>query len=254
MRKLLLGTTTLTALLLAGAAQAADLPRKAPGPPPYAPPPFSWTGFYIGGVVGGGVVTPYFVDFDENFSFGNWHAGDWAFTGGGTVGYNWQWGAAVFGIEADFNWTSFDVSLINNSFATQFDAKWDWYTTVRARFGLAVDRVLVFVTAGVAFVDLDYRVFNVPPSAVAGCGPAATNDCAILNKTEAALAVGAGVEYAWMHNWSFKAEYLYIKLPTKDIFDSFDPSPDRQYQFTTDAHFARVGLNYRWGAPLVARY
>ena len=231
--------------VLAGSAMAADMPTKSPV---YRPDAYSWSGFYVGAMVGAGIVTPLFADFDETFTFGNWHAGNWAFTGGGTVGYNWQSGSAVFGVEADFNWTSFDRSLLNPSFDTRFDAKWNWFSTVRARFGLALDRTLVYATAGVAIVDLDYQVFNQGES----CSP--DFSCAKLSKTEVGLALGAGVEYAWANNWSFKAEYLFIKLPTKDLGQAFIESQSEHFQFTTDAHFARVGLNYRFGGPVGARY
>jgi opacity protein-like surface antigen len=55
-------------------------------------------------------------------------------------------------------------------------------------------------------------------------------------------------------DWSFKAEYLFIKLPTKDIGLSFQENQFRTFQYATDAHFARVGLNYRFDGPVAARY
>src|SRR5262245_11890344 len=170
---------------------AADLPTKSPV---YRPQAFSWSGFYVGGVVGAGIVTPQFTDHEAFFTSSNWLAGGWAATGGGTVGYNWQWGSGVFGVEADFNWTSFDGRLSNRAFLSQFDAEWNWFSTVRARFGLALDRTLVYATAGVAIVDLDYQVSHPEP----GCGP---GPCAKLSKTEVGLALGTGVEYAWANNW-----------------------------------------------------
>jgi outer membrane immunogenic protein len=69
--------------------------------------------------------------------------------------------------------------------------------------------------------------------------------CARLRKTEVGLALGAGAEYAMGNNWSLNAEYLFIKPPTKEVSDPRDELA--LFQFTTDAHFARVGLNYRFG-------
>jgi outer membrane immunogenic protein len=226
---------------------AADMPTKSPV---YRPEAFSWSGFYVGAVAGAGIVTPQFNDKADVFTVGSWQAGDWAFTGGGTVGYNWQSGYAVFGVEADFSWTNFDRSLVNPAFPSQFDAKWNWFSTVRARFGLALDRTLVYATAGVAIVDQDYDVFRQGH----GCGPTTGDPCAKLSKTEVGLALGTGVEYALASNWSFKAEYLFIKLPTKDIGLSFQENQFRTFQYATDAHFARVGLNYRFDGPVAARY
>jgi len=220
---------------------SADMLTKSPV---YRPEAFSWSGFYVGAVAGAGIVTPQFSDHDALFTRSNWQAGDWAATVGGTVGYNWQWGSTVIGVEGDLNWTNFDRTLIhpNPDFGSQFDAKWNWFSTVRARFGLALDRTLVYATAGVAIVDLDYRVAKSDD----GC----SRTCATLSKTEVGLALGTGVEYALAGNWSFKAEYLFIKLPTKEVAD---PRQDATFQYTTDAHFARVGLNYRFDGP-GARY
>jgi outer membrane immunogenic protein len=236
MMKLSLVTTAVLTCLVTGSAVAADMPVKAYPGQSYA---HSWNGFYVGGVVGAGIITPQFNDLDGFFADTSWQTGDWAFTGGLTGGYNWQYGSAVFGVEADINWTSFSNSSTNPAFDSQFDAKWNWFSTIRGRFGLALDRTLVYATAGVAIVNQNYNVFY--PSD--GCG----NDvCAKLKKTEVGLALGAGAEYAFGNNWSLKAEYLFIKLPTKEVND-FGQDDRAAFQFTTDAHFARLGLNYRFG-------
>ena len=226
--------------VVTGSAMAADMPTKSPV---YRPEAFSWSGFYVGAVAGAGIVTPQFNDKTSTFVEGAWQAGNWAFTGGGTVGYNWQSGHALFGVEADFSWTSFDRTLTNLDRSSQFDARWNWFSSVRGRFGLALDRTLLYATAGVAIVDLDYQVFR--PDL--GCGRTFDDICTRLSKTEVGLALGAGVEYALAGNWSFKAEYLFIKLPSKDVGSSVAVDRFNTFQYTTDAHFARIGLNYRFG-------
>jgi outer membrane immunogenic protein len=238
MTKRLVLSAVLTCFV-AGSAAAADMPTKAAPYRNYQPGAYSWNGFYVGGVVGAGIVTPQFSDLDAFFTDGNWQAGAWSGTAGLTAGYNVQYGAAVFGIEADINWTSFDRSLSNPDFGSQFSAKWDWFSTVRGRFGLAFDRALIYATAGIAIVNQDYLV-SYPSD---GCE---YDVCAKHKKTEVGLALGAGAEYALGNNWSFKAEYLFIKLPTKEVND-FAKDDDAAFQFTTDAHFARIGLNYRFG-------
>ena len=75
---------------------------RAPPSRPSAPPLFSWTGFYIGGNIGGGWSRGNVVDcvFGVNFTNGN----SASFLGGGQVGGNYQIGAFVIGAEADFDW------------------------------------------------------------------------------------------------------------------------------------------------------
>ncbi len=104
MMKYLLGTTITTVMLL-GAAQAADLKAPVYKAPP-APVYYNWTGFYIG-INGGGAWGH--TDWQYNFTSGAPHTfADHKTHGalfGGTVGYNWQFASPwVLGIEADFDW------------------------------------------------------------------------------------------------------------------------------------------------------
>src|SRR5215207_3467612 len=112
MKSRLLGLLAVTALTTAGlsAASAADLPvRAAPPAPIFAPVPiFTWTGFYAGvnagwgwrsddrqSVILGGAV-PGTLNFDNN--------NDGGFTGGAQIGYNYQIGSFVIGLETDIQW------------------------------------------------------------------------------------------------------------------------------------------------------
>jgi outer membrane immunogenic protein len=122
MRKLLHATAALSALLVTSmTANAADVyarprPYVPPPAPVYAPPPLSWTGFYIGGNVGGAWAHRDVTDsfFGINFNNGN---NNGVFIGGGQVGYNWQFGYGVVGVEADF-----DGVASNNNTGTVFTA------------------------------------------------------------------------------------------------------------------------------------
>ncbi|WP_343234574.1 outer membrane protein [Microvirga splendida] len=156
--------------LAAAAASAADLPaREAPPPPPIiaAAPIFTWTGFY-GGLNAGwgwrgddeetvvlGGATPGTLVFPDS--------GDGGFTGGGQIGYNYQIGSFVIGLETDIQWAdtgdaedvrffpagapgTFVPGEFNNDLS-------DWFGTVRARAGVAFDRVLIYATGGLAYSD-----------------------------------------------------------------------------------------------------
>ena len=100
-------------------AQAADLPR-APAPAPmapvaYAPPVYNWTGFYIGGHLGGGFANS---SWNDPFSGGTDTFNKGGFLGGGQIGYNAQFNWLVFGVEGDFSWTGLKGS--GTGFARRF--------------------------------------------------------------------------------------------------------------------------------------
>ena len=106
------------------AAQAADLPTRKEAPAPvFVPPPFTWTGFYIGlnagGIFSSGSRSLTIVDpnagidgaFLNGASPGGLGSGSDGFIGGGQAGYNWQTGAFVFGVETDFDGTTLSKKL-----------------------------------------------------------------------------------------------------------------------------------------------
>src|SRR6266478_5311059 len=99
--------------------EAADLPpRPAPAPyrpPVYAGPLFTWTGFYVGGNLGGGWFNG---SIDSDFG-STWKTSNGAFLGGGQLGFNYQAGAFVVGVEGDFDWTNGNKST--GFVATPFD-------------------------------------------------------------------------------------------------------------------------------------
>ena len=244
----LLRATALTSLLLGTtlAANAADLPPAPRAPVPYMPaaiPVFSWTGFYIGGNIGGGWSRGNVVDsvFGVNFTNGN----SASFLGGGQVGGNYQIGAFVIGAEADFDWFA-----NNNNSGTgttvpagifRASANNRWETTLAARFGYAWDHALFYGKAGGGWVGAgNFAVTNV------GTGASVT-----LNNgnTNTGWLVGAGFEYAFTQNWTAKLEYDYlalnnasfnVTLPSTGVVDTFT-NGGRNVQTLT------VGVNYLFG-------
>src|ERR1700684_2205191 len=136
-------------MAFAGAAAAADLAR--PEPVPYYPkapvfvPPYSWTGFYVGINGGGGFGTSTWDSTgSRNISGG---------LVGGTVGYNYQFGRAVGGVEGDIDWADIDGSTTTGC-PPRCKTSATWLSTARGRLGYAADRFMPYVTGGAAFGDI----------------------------------------------------------------------------------------------------
>jgi outer membrane immunogenic protein len=210
----------LLAALMAGvasSAMAADLPtRKAPpAPQVYAPPVFSWTGFYVGvnGGWGGGT---------GGKDFGNVSGG----LVGGTVGYNYQISQFVIGVEGDWDWADLTKNGTNNTLG--YKNKIDDLVTVRARAGYAFDRALLYITGGYAGAD-DKISLNIPG------GSYSSTDW------RSGGVIGGGLEYAFTNNISAKAEYLYVPLGSQTFTDS-------TYSAKSDLNLSivRAGLNYKF--------
>ena len=208
------------------AANAADLPtRKAAPEPVYAPPPYSWTGFYVGvnagGIWGSGSTnvtgSPAFIGLGPALvpsSFNSSSSG--AFVGGGQIGYDYQVGAGVFGVEADIDGTSLNKSggftsirtlgAGGPTLTTSASARLNYLGTVRARIGFTPwDRLLIYGTGGFA-----YGGAHTSGSVVAnGTGLVWTGSD---NPVRAGWTIGGGLEYAITYNIALRAEYLYYDL------------------------------------------
>lgn len=197
-----------------------------------------WSGFYLGAVAGAGLFTSTMVDNDENISYGYSDLTDWGGSAGATAGYNAQFGAGVVGIEADINWSSFSNSFYD-AYDTQHDRSWQWYSTIRARAGLAVDQALFYATAGLVIASLDFKGDYDPP-----------NDCGdysgyCLTGMQVGLAVGAGAEFMVSDNMSVKLEGLYLGLPTSYADDVYQGDPNN-YQLASHVFVARAGVNFHF--------
>ena len=178
-------------LALASLANAADLPRQVytKAPPPVAAPYYNWTGVYIG-INGGGA-----------WGTSNWSStGDFDVSGGmigGTVGYNWQTGPWVFGLEGDIDWASVKGNTnVVGCVGGGCNSENTWLGTARGRVGYAFDRFLPYITGGAAFgnVDANHPGFSGASS------------------TQVGWAAGAGLEFAVMNNVTAKVEYLHYDL------------------------------------------
>jgi outer membrane immunogenic protein len=252
-------------LSAAQVASAADLPRKAPMAAPIVAPVYNWTGFYIG-VHGGWVwsdtdaTTSYApVGFFDAFSYS--HDADGGMLGG-QIGFNYQIANWVIGLEADLSWvdvgstaTVAPLTLVGvpqvGSFHTSA-VDMNWFGTVRGRLGFTANTLLVYVTGGFAFADLEHAVVTADPL-ITGFAAAGT-----ASDTRAGWTIGGGFEWGFAPNWSIKGEYLYYDLGDTTLTVT-DPIllVSSTTNFENTGHIFRVGLNYRFGwagSPVVARY
>jgi outer membrane immunogenic protein len=208
----------------AGGAWAADVSPPRPAPAPVVVPPpalkYNWTGFYIGGNVGYGWARV--TGSDGGVSVSEDLSGVIA---GGLVGFNWQAGMFVGGIEADYQWSDQKVSIFDATFRISS------FATVRGRAGVAVDNVYIYGTGGYAHFEFkgEDSTFSV-------------------TENRGGWTVGAGIDVAVVGNLIARGEYLYLR--------SFDKTyTDGTKDYVTD-NVVRGALVYKFGggAPVRAAY
>ena len=236
MKKFLLGTAALA--LFAGPAFAADMqPRPYTKAPAYTAPAvvYNWTGFYIGGHVGGA------------FSDGtNLLGEDARFLGGVQGGFDYQFAPNwVLGAEAQYSWLSGGSGNTLFPGGTLVTGKTDQLGSVTGRIGYTWGPALLYAKGGYAWRD------GTSLGASAGGVPVAfTTD----GNHKDGYTVGAGLEYMFAPNWSAKAEYQYYNFGSTTF--TTGPADIAGVRFRDDEHTVKVGVNYRfgWGGPAASRY
>jgi outer membrane immunogenic protein len=192
---------------------------------------YNWTGFYAG--IQGGYA---------------WGTSDWdspagvapkprGYLIGGTLGYNYQMGSWVWGIEGDAAWADVKGSTPCGAFTCE--TKNEWLATVRGRIGYAFDRFLPYITAGGAAGNIKATNTN----------PATTG----MNKAVFGWTAGAGLEYAFLGNWSAKLEYLYVDLGKADCGAACNPGVTSN-NISFKENVIRAGLNYKFSGPVFSRW
>jgi outer membrane immunogenic protein len=253
MKKLLLACATAVALIAANAASAADMGLPVKGRA--LEPEWNWSGFYAGLNAGYARGTTVWNDLDGALnSVGGTFANESAngFIGGGQIGYNWQFRHAVFGLEADFDYLSLDrtTTLLDLSgaggTADHLRDAIRWLGTVRGRAGLALDNVLFYLTAGLAYGQTDHSV----TSSVNGSpGLSETHD---FNAFKVGPVAGGGIEFGLDPRWSVKAEALYVDLGRHTgVIHGDNIALSRtvvgRLETLDTMWIVRAGVNYRFG-------
>jgi outer membrane immunogenic protein len=220
---LCLAACVLVAAQRAGAADLSVAPLYK-APPAEVTQAYNWTGFYIGANGGGG----------WGHSFWNAQPTGVGLSGGlagGTAGYNWQTGKVVLGVEGDVDWSGLQGTRTSIPCPAGCTTSDTWLSTVRGRVGYAFDRIMPYVTGGLAVGDIR----------------AATPGFAGGTSTNAGWTVGAGLEVALPGNWTAKAEYLRVDLGNFNCGVGCGVSPTDNVSLHENVFRAGVNYHFGWG-------
>ena len=272
-------TLAIGAMFGVGAACAADLPVKAPIKAP--PLVYTWTGWYVGGNVGGAWsantnagfaggpgTAVFFANNEFPTSLGLNPSG---VIGGAQIGYNWQTSTKwVFGFEADIQGSGYkgtSAAFVSTPtggfvpFTTQIEQHSNWFGTFRGRVGfLASPNLLLYGTGGLAYGLTETSFSTIATGFTLGTCPVSfTCTIGAAASTRVGWTAGAGGEWMFAQKWSAKLEYLYMDLGTQSATglttSAFFVPP---IAFTATApfreHIVRVGVDYHFGGPVVAKY
>ena len=245
MQKLLLAGVGVVAM--ATAATAADLPARMPAKAPaYVAQVYNWTGFYVGAHLGWARVdlSETVVAAPAGFGTGTISGRDDGFIYGGQVGFNYQIGQFVLGIEgqlsgADIGSSGTTVAVVGpTTFTVTGSSGIDWMATLAARFGVAFGNALLYGKAGFAWMDWSASAIGTSTTA----GVVTTVGTVTAGGTETGYMLGFGLEYGFTPNWSAKIEYNYL---------DFGNERRSGGGFTVDSdlttHLVKAGINYRFG-------
>jgi outer membrane immunogenic protein len=238
MKKIIVGVAAALSLMTSNA--VADGPYKRPArtvaAPVAAPPPPTWTGFYLGAGVGAGAVVHDATVDDEflgrilNFDGVGAHGA----LGTVIIGWDWQTGPnTVFGVFTDFDFTnlSHDHSVLDDLFRNSIDYNGTW--SIGARLGwLSSPSVLWYVTGGYTQADFDVspRFFDLRFSG---------------DDSLSGYFVGGGVDTRLAaSNWFLRMEYRFSQFDS-ETFVSEDGFTRADFEPST--HTARLTLTYKFG-------
>jgi outer membrane immunogenic protein len=232
--------------------------------------PYDWTGFYIGLHAGGGwgrgsvigdpLPSPVTYGFVQQNIPVNGSGG----VAGGQVGYNWQVSPAfLLGVEADASWSGIrgtgavgpiqsippGAVYVPGSIASA-SRNIDWLGTVRGRVGYTSGRFLGYATGGIAWAGVKDAADEAFLTGV--------NNPGSSSSTKTGWVVGGGLEYAVTNNWILRGEYLHYDLTGDSFIGARVPVlPTFGVLYTYDRtrlDVVRVGIDYKFGGPVVAKY
>ena len=248
---------------------------------PVFAPVYSWAGFYLGGYIGGtwgdpNVLTSDSLTFVTNTSTTAGGVSPAVSSkgtfGGFQLGYNWQSGPLVYGLETDLSVIRLQSTTIAppililgngqrfSNINASGTASIDWFGTVRGRLGYAWNGVLVYGTGGLAYADVHaqnvatqtafFQNGGLPPTANMASGTGTVD----ASKIKLGWVAGVGADILLGYNWILNLTYLHVGIDNLTATNGFafadGTGRSSTGTSTTTANFKfdtfRVGLSHKF--------
>jgi outer membrane immunogenic protein len=217
-------------------------------------PTYHWAGLFAGGTFGAGIGrndSTFVVPAENAEAF---FLSPRGFDGGGIIGYNWQFGSWVVGLDADFQGSSGSgyltcAAVCNSAGATTIDQRLSWFGTARGRLGYGVGAALFYVTGGGAYGNVTESFTQTAGTAT--IGPS-------FSHSKSGFTLGGGIETKLDFfgllgpNWTTRTEYLYMDLGSvRDAFANPAVAGGATQTLTSNLHehVWRTVVSYKFGVP-----
>jgi outer membrane immunogenic protein len=265
MRRIAVAAIAVVGML--GSSLAADLSTPAMAPPVPMIAAYNWNGFYLGAHVGYGREDNSTATYNNAGVFleSTKHSRDGIF-GGGQIGYNWQFAPTwLLGVEADISASGIKGTATGCSVTgcSSNVGKLDDFGTLRGRIGYVANNMLLYGTGGLAWShSTSDRTVTcvVAGGGICPGGPSPsplTGRVASVSGSQTGWAAGAGIEWAFLPNWTAKVDYLHLQFDNVSRNYSYAGFPTAFRHMNTDSGLdtVRIGVNYLFNSgPVVARY
>jgi outer membrane immunogenic protein len=215
---------------------------------PSAPPALGWTGMYIGAHLGGAWGSSTATDSSSATTLNDyWSAAPSGFVAGAQLGYNWQLGPMVYGLEGDLGNLGLaggaTTSYVPYGYDTSTNTDAGFYLTLRGRLGFLVNGWMLYATGGYIGADTTVSVLESCNSFLCSANISASNE-----SFRSGWTMGGGIEAGISEGWTAKLEYLYYDLGSATAYSSTSNSGGpNSWTIDTDGSLVRVGINYRFG-------
>ncbi len=215
---------------------------------PYAAAAPTWTGFYLGAHLGGTWGSSEATDTSANTLNDYWSAAPSGFVAGATLGYNWQLGPMIYGIEGDIGNLglagSATTAYVPFGYEASTSTDADFYMTLRGRLGVLMNGWMLYFTGGYLGSDTTVSVLE-------QCDVAIFCDEPVVSGSNSSFrngwTLGGGFEAALEGAWTAKVEYLYYDLGSIDVtVPASALGGANTWNIETDGSLVRAGINYRF--------